>query len=46
MAGEKKLTTRTGAPLVDNQKVVRAGPRGLLLLGDVWFMENLDYFSQ
>lgn len=29
----KKLTTRAGSPVVDNQNVVTAGPRGPQLTG-------------
>jgi len=29
---KKKLTTRNGAPVVDNQNVLTAGPRGPQLL--------------
>jgi catalase len=32
MAEKKKLTTRNGAPVVDNQNTMTAGPRGPLLL--------------
>jgi hypothetical protein len=30
--GKEKLTTRNGAPVVDNQNTMTAGPRGPLLL--------------
>ena len=45
MKNSKKLTTRVGAPVVDNQNVLTAGPRGLQLLQDVWFMEKLVHFD-
>ena len=32
MAKKRKLTTRNGAPVVDNQNTMTAGPRGPLLL--------------
>ena len=32
---------RTGAPVVDNQNTMTAGPRGPALLQDVWFLEKL-----
>jgi len=43
---EKKLTTRAGSPVVDNQNVVTAGPRGPQLLQDVWFLEKLAHFDR
>jgi catalase len=41
----KKLTTVFGAPVVDNQNVHAAGPRGPALLEDVWFLEKLAHFD-
>src|SRR3989339_396620 len=43
---KKKLTTRNGAPVVDNQNVITAGPRGPQLLQDVWFLEKLAHFDR
>src|SRR3972149_2344185 len=37
----KKLTTNAGAPVVDNQNTMTAGPRGPGLLQDVWFLAKL-----
>ena len=37
---------RTGAPVVDNQNTVTAGPRGPALLQDVWFLEKLGHFDR
>ncbi len=42
----KKLTTAFGAPVVDNQNVQTAGPRGPALLQDVWFLEKLAHFDR
>jgi len=42
----KRLTTRNGAPVVDNQNVITAGPRGPMLLQDVWFLEKLAHFDR
>ncbi|MBF0456667.1 MAG: catalase [Nitrospirae bacterium] len=42
----KKLTTNSGAPVADNQNVMTAGPRGPMLLQDVWFMEKLAHFDR
>ncbi len=43
---KKKLTTNVGAPVVDNQNVLTAGPRGPQLLQDVWFLEKLAHFDR
>jgi catalase len=37
---------RTGAPVVDNQNTVTAGPRGPALHQDVWFLEKLAHFDR
>ncbi|MDP8225568.1 MAG: catalase [Candidatus Lernaella stagnicola] len=42
----KKLTHNVGAPVVDNQNVVTAGPRGPMLLQDVWYLEKLAHFDR
>jgi catalase len=42
----KKLTTEFGAPVVDNQNIQTAGPRGPALLQDVWFFEKLAHFDR
>ncbi|MEK1941639.1 MAG: catalase [Pseudomonas sp.] len=42
----KKLTTAFGAPVVDNQNTLTAGPRGPALLQDVWFIEKLAHFDR
>jgi catalase len=41
-----KLTTAAGAPVPDNQNVQTAGPRGPMLLQDVWFLEKLAHFDR
>ena len=46
MKEPKKLTTNAGAPVVDNQNVITAGPRGPLLMQDVWFLEKLAQFDR
>jgi catalase len=43
---DKKLTTQAGAPVVDNQNVMTAGPRGPMLLQNVWFQEKLAHFDR
>lgn len=42
----KKLTTAGGAPVPDNQNVMTAGPRGPMLLQDVWLLEKLAHFDR
>src|SRR3954447_3922326 len=42
----KPLTTVAGAPVVDNQDSMTAGPRGPMLLQDVWFLEKLAHFDR
>ena len=41
-----KLTTAAGAPVADNQNTVTAGPRGPVLLQDVWHLEKLAHFHR
>ncbi|MBK7674584.1 MAG: catalase [Candidatus Accumulibacter sp.] len=42
----KKLTTAAGAPVVDNQNTMTAGPRGPVLLQDIWLLEKLAHFDR
>jgi catalase len=42
----KRLTTEFGAPVVDNQNIQTAGPRGPALLQDMWFFEKLAQFDR
>jgi catalase len=42
----KKLTTDVGAPVPDNQNSMTAGPRGPMLLQDVWYLEKLAHFDR
>lgn len=46
MSDKKKLTTSSGCPVADNQNVMTAGPRGPMLLQDVWFLEKLAHFDR
>jgi catalase len=41
-----KLTTAAGAPVADNLNSQTAGPRGPILLQDVWLMEKLAQFDR
>mgnify|MGYP000312208561 CR=1 FL=1 len=43
---KKKLTTSAGCPVAQNQNVMTAGPRGPMLLQDVWFLEKLAHFDR
>ncbi len=40
------LTTVNGAPVADNQNSATAGPRGPVLLQDIWLMEKLAHFDR
>ena len=40
------MTTVAGAPVVDNQNTMTAGPRGPVLLQDVWYLEKLAHFDR
>lgn len=42
----KKLTTAAGAPVPDNQNAMTAGPRGPMLMQDVWYQEKLAHFDR
>lgn len=41
-----KLTTVAGAPVANNQDSMTAGPRGPMLLQDVWHLEKLAHFNR
>lgn len=43
---KKNLTTISGAPVTDNNNVITAGPRGPMLLQDVWYLEKLGHFDR
>ncbi len=46
-AGEHpELTTAAGAPIDNNQDAMTAGPRGPMMLQDVWFLEKLAHFDR
>ena len=46
MDKNKKLTTVTGAPVANNQDSMTIGPRGPMVLQDVWFLEKLAHFDR
>src|SRR5215813_693161 len=41
-----QMTNAAGAPVGDNQNSLTAGPRGPMLLQDVWFLEKLAHFDR
>jgi catalase len=43
---ESKFTNATGAPVSDNTDVITAGPRGPILLQDIWLIEKLAHFDR
>ncbi|MGM8366583.1 catalase [Virgibacillus sp. W0181] len=43
---KKRLTTAAGAPVPDYENSITAGPRGPMLLQDVWFLEKLAHFDR
>ncbi|MCL1799374.1 MAG: catalase [Eggerthellaceae bacterium] len=43
---DKKLTRTNGAPVPDHQDVATAGPRGPMVLQDVWFLEKMAHFDR
>ncbi|MFC8714639.1 catalase [Streptomyces sp. NPDC057197] len=43
---QRPLTTVAGAPVPDNQNSLTSGPRGPMLLQDVWFLEKLAHFDR
>ncbi|WP_110241413.1 catalase [Nocardioides gilvus] len=40
------LTTAAGAPVANNENSMTAGPRGPMLLQDLWFLEKLAHFDR
>ncbi|WP_353233811.1 catalase [Diaphorobacter ruginosibacter] len=42
----KRLTTVGGAPVPNNQDSMTAGPRGPMLLQDLWHLEKLAHFNR
>jgi catalase len=46
MSTKKPLTTNAGCPVVDNQNVMTAGPRGPVLMSDYQLMEKMAHFNR
>jgi len=42
----KKMTTAFGAPVANDNDTMTAGPRGPVLLQDVWLLEKLAHFDR
>ena len=42
----KKLTTNAGCPVAHNQDSMTAGPRGPILMEDVWLLEKIANFDR
>lgn len=40
------LTTAAGSPVANNNQSLTAGPRGPMLMQDVWFQEKLGHFDR
>ncbi|MGL5337912.1 MAG: catalase, partial [Aeromonas veronii] len=43
---DKTLHSANGAPVVDNNNSLTAGPRGPILMQDIWLMEKLAHFDR
>ncbi len=43
---DHRLTTAAGAPVPNNTDALTAGPRGPMLLQDVWYLEKLAHFDR
>ena len=46
MNPHQKLTTAAGAPVVDNNNTLTAGPRGPQLMQDVWYLEKMGHLNR
>ncbi len=42
----RKLTNEVGAPIADNENAITAGPRGPVVLEDVWLLEKMAHFNR
>ena len=42
----KKLTNEVGAPVPDNEHAITAGPRGPVVMQDVWLLEKMAHFNR
>ncbi len=46
MDKERKLTNEVGAPVPDNENALTAGPRGPIVMQDVWLIEKMAHFNR
>jgi catalase len=46
MDDHKKLTNEVGAPVPDNENSITAGPRGPVVMNDVWLFEKMAHFNR
>lgn len=42
----KKLTNEVGAPIADNENAITVGPRGPVVMQDVWLLEKMAHFNR
>jgi catalase len=40
------LTNEVGAPIADNENAITAGPRGPVMMQDVWLLEKMAHFNR
>ena len=41
-----RLTNEVGAPIPDNENAITAGPRGPVVMQDVWLLEKMAHFNR
>ncbi|MEG2144676.1 MAG: catalase, partial [Oscillospiraceae bacterium] len=46
MIEKRKLTNEVGAPIPDNENAITAGPRGPVVMQDVWLLEKMAHFNR
>ena len=46
MSTKRVFTNAAGAPVADNTNSMTAGPRGPVLLQDIWLIEKLAHFDR
>ncbi len=46
MSEKPKLTSVSGCPIANNQDSLTAGPRGPMLMQDVWYLEKMAHFDR
>ena len=46
MENMKKLTNEAGAPVPNNEHAMTVGPRGPVVMQDVWLMEKMAHFNR